>query len=386
MEENVKKPRRLVFWINVTYFVMLALLIGVQILSKTVLSQHLDNLDLNFVFALLVQVGVMFIIPVTAFSVIKRQKLRDTFKDFKVNKISAKHIGISFLIGICVFILNMCISSLFSAIIMALGYESVPTTSTSTGIDASFLNFMLVVFYSAFLPAICEEITHRGMLLNGYKKYGLTKALILSSLMFGLMHLNIHQFFYASIVGLIIGFIAICANSIIPAMIVHFTNNFINTYLDFASVNGWVGGNLYDAINAFRLSANPFTVILISMALVSVVVFLLIYLIRKLLMERRGDEIDKNLRKIIISDTIKQKLQNNDLSTVETALVDQNVKEAKDKIFDVLACRDERVNLESLNDENVESKHPPLKDNIFFYASIVMASCMTLFTFIWGIL
>ena len=385
-ETSAKKPKNVVFWVNVTYFIMLTLLIGVQILSKTVLANYLDALQLNFVFALIVQIGIMLIIPITAFSLIKRQKASATLKDFKVNKISFKHVCISFLIGVCVFVLNICISSLFNAIIIALGYESVPTSGSGVGIEASFINFLLVVFYSAFLPAICEEITHRGMLLNGFKKYGLTKALILSSLMFGLMHLNINQFFYASIVGLIIGFIAICANSIIPAMIVHFTNNFINTYLDFASANGWFGGNFYTWLNNLKSSGDPFIVMIISIVLVSGIVMLLMFLIRKLLLERRGQEIDNAIKQVVVETTVRQKLSEGDLTPVDETMVQYNVQEAKGRILDLISNKEAGISLEIFNDEKSDQKHPPLKDNIFFYASIVMATVMTIFTFIWGIL
>ena len=382
--ENQKKPRNVIFWINFTYFIMLCLLIGVQILSKTVLSQYLSDLQLDFVFALIVQIGIMLIIPLTAFSIIKRQKLGATLKDFKVNKISFKHVVMSFGIGICVFLLNLCVASLFNAIILALGYESLPSSSGG-GINASFLNFLLITFYSAILPGICEEMTHRGMLLNGLKKQGLAKALILSSLMFGLMHLNINQFFYAFLVGLIIGFIAICANSIIPAMIVHFTNNFINTYLDFASVNGWFGGNFYDVINSARLSTSPLFVALVSIVVITGVVALLAYLIKKLLLERRQAEIDAKAREIVLAEMMNERLKNGDLGDIDPAIVEHNVKEVKDKMIDLMINNNKSVTFEMLNDEK-DIQKPTLASNIFFYASIVMTSIMTIFTFVWGVL
>ena len=382
--ENQKKPRNIIFWVNFTYFIMLCLLIGVQILSKTVLSQHLSDLQLDFVFALIVQIGIMLIIPLTAFSLIKRQKVSATLKDFKVNKISFKHVLMSFGIGVCVFLLNLCIASLFNAIILALGYESLPGSSTGGGINASFVNFLLVTFYSAMLPGICEEITHRGMLLNGLKKQGLGKALILSSLMFGLMHLNINQFFYAFVVGLIIGFIVICANSIIPAMIVHFTHNFINTYLDFASVNGWFGGNFYDIINSARLNTSPLFMVLISIVVITGVVTLLAYLIKRLLLERREAQIDAKAREIVLAEMMSESIKSGDFKEADPIIVEQNVKEVKEKMLDLMV-NNNKVSFEMLNDEK-DIQKPTLASNIFFYASIVMASVMTVFTFIWGVL
>ena len=382
--ENQKKPRNVVFWVNFTYFIMLCLLIGVQILSKTVLSKHLSDLELDFVFALIVQIGIMFIIPLTAFSLIKRQKVGRTLKDFKVNKISFKHVLMSFGIGVCVFFLNLCVASFFNAIILALGYESLPS-SAGSGISATFGNFLLVTFYSAMLPGICEEITHRGMLLNGLKKQGLAKALVLSSLMFGLMHLNINQFFYAFIVGLVIGFIAICANSIIPAMIVHFTNNFINNYLDFASVNGWCGGDFYNLVNSARESTEPLSVMLISILGITVVVTLFIFLIKKLLLERRGEQIDAKAREIVLNEMLSENVKNGDFSEMNPVVVAQNINEVKEKTLDLMLNKNKYLSFEMFNDEK-DIQKPTLATNIFFYASIVMASVMTVFTFVWGVL
>ena len=96
----------------------------------------------------------------------------------------------------------------------------------------------------AVLPGIFEEIVHRGILLKGYtKEIGVKRALIYSSILFGLMHLNVGQVFYATIMGLLIGITVIVSGSIFPAMIVHFVNNAINIYLVYAAHNQLVGYN-----------------------------------------------------------------------------------------------------------------------------------------------
>jgi membrane protease YdiL (CAAX protease family) len=80
---------------------------------------------------------------------------------------------------------------------------------------------------------VCEEIAHRGMLFNGLSSLGTKNAIIYSSILFGLMHLNISQFFYAAIIGAILAVLTIASGSIIPAMIVHFLNNFINVVISY---------------------------------------------------------------------------------------------------------------------------------------------------------
>ena len=64
--------------------------------------------------------------------------------------------------------------------------------------------------------------------------------------------------------------------------------------------------------------------------------------------------------------------------------MEQNVKEVKEKMLDLMV-NNNKVSFEMLNDEK-DIQKPTLASNIFFYASIVMASVMTVFTFIWGVL
>ena len=49
------------------------------------------------------------------------------------------------------------------------------------------------MFLVAVLPAIGEEFLHRGIVLQGIKHMGFKKAIVLSSLLFGLVHFNIQQ-------------------------------------------------------------------------------------------------------------------------------------------------------------------------------------------------
>lgn len=81
------------------------------------------------------------------------------------------------------------------------------------------------VFAMAVMPAIFEELTYRGALYFEYEDFPIKKSAIVNGLFFGIMHLNLHQFFYAFVIGYLLTFIVHHMKSIIPAMIVHF---FIN--------------------------------------------------------------------------------------------------------------------------------------------------------------
>ncbi len=86
-----------------------------------------------------------------------------------------------------------------------------------------WLNIIIV----GLIPAICEEIIFRGILFHGYKKRNPLKAMILSSLLFGVVHLNINQFLYAFVMGMIFCLMVYATGSIVSSIIAHFV---FNTY------------------------------------------------------------------------------------------------------------------------------------------------------------
>ncbi len=98
--------------------------------------------------------------------------------------------------------------------------------------DISFNNLkpstLLIFFFSlcVFAPLI-EEYLMRGCMIKILKPFGNWFAIIVSSLMFGLLHNNIGQGFGATIIGIVFGFIAVKSQSIWPCIILHAINNFI---------------------------------------------------------------------------------------------------------------------------------------------------------------
>lgn len=84
--------------------------------------------------------------------------------------------------------------------------------------------FVLLTFAAA--PAICEELAYRGFILSGFCRSGrLWLGVILSSLTFGIMHLIPQQVFNATLLGLVLGWLAIRSQSLLPGIAFHFVYN-----------------------------------------------------------------------------------------------------------------------------------------------------------------
>ena len=84
---------------------------------------------------------------------------------------------------------------------------------------------VLLVVSTALVPAFCEEFFFRGTILSSLLPYGQGVAIIGSAILFGLMHQNPYQLLYATVAGILLGFVYVKTRSIWCGTIIHFLNN-----------------------------------------------------------------------------------------------------------------------------------------------------------------
>ncbi len=82
----------------------------------------------------------------------------------------------------------------------------------------------LFVFASIVAP-VFEEFVFRGTLLQTLKPYGNGLAILYTAVLFGLFHGNLSQCFYATAIGLALGYIANATDSLLPTTIIHILIN-----------------------------------------------------------------------------------------------------------------------------------------------------------------
>ncbi len=94
--------------------------------------------------------------------------------------------------------------------------------------------YLLSVLLMAIIPAVCEELLFRGVILHGLRsRFSDAGAILLSALMFALMHGNLQQLVYPFILGTIMGWVVLRTGSLFASMIVHFVNNFFVVTLSY---------------------------------------------------------------------------------------------------------------------------------------------------------
>ena len=122
--------------------------------------------------------------------------------------------------GLAVITAAAYVNSWFCGLI---GYEIPPELIAPTGYDDASAVIMYMTIGLA--PAFAEEFLFRGVIYGNLRVYGKTQAILISSLLFALMHQNIGQFFYTFVGGIAMALMYELTGSIWCSIFYHLLNN-----------------------------------------------------------------------------------------------------------------------------------------------------------------
>lgn len=129
------------------------------------------------------------------------------------------------LFGLGIGYLANYITSVFLNNIQLIGITN--TASTDLG-KTDTLGYIVSTFITAVTPAFAEEFVFRGIIFGKLRKYGDGYAILVSALIFSLMHTNLLQIPFAFIGGVMFAYLTAKTNSLFPSMTVHFLNNLLS--------------------------------------------------------------------------------------------------------------------------------------------------------------
>ena len=345
-----------IFKINIIYFVAL---VGVAILFAL---GYLGIIKNDILASCLIQIVVMFAIPLLLYTLMVSKNFKTTFKHAGFKKITLKAIFISLCLGIVLYFINTYVADIFQTLVTLFGFENIYGSSKVTlNYELLFKEFCL----STILPAICEEFLHRGILLHAGKKAGnIRYSLIVSSILFGLTHLNINQFFYATILGGLIGYVSLVSDSIYPAIIIHFMNNFLSNYFYYGVHLDFPLAKLVYNIRTVLFS-NYILFVFVSTICLALMVYLYLLLVKKLTVEK----VKVSMEEVVI-----------DLG-VQNTTVDQ----AQDVLNQINFILNSSKSAKSYIAYSKGEKYSFI-DNIFLITSILLGATITIISFIWGVI
>jgi membrane protease YdiL (CAAX protease family) len=119
--------------------------------------------------------------------------------------------------------------------------------------------FLLIVV----MAPIFEEIFYRGVVINRLRRYGDGTAIVVSGLIFGLIHGNFNQFFYATFVGMVLAAVYLHTGKLSITIFLHMVVNFMETFYISVMIEKF-GGEIPAVLNDEVIEAYPVGVTMLS--------------------------------------------------------------------------------------------------------------------------
>lgn len=109
-----------------------------------------------------------------------------------------------------------------------LGLLLQPLDGASTqSLPLGFWPLLAVIFGNCLVPAVMEELLFRGALMGVLLPLGSKIAVLAPAILFAVFHVQPSQMLVALLTGLYFGWVARRTGSILPGMVLHFTNNLV---------------------------------------------------------------------------------------------------------------------------------------------------------------
>lgn len=106
-------------------------------------------------------------------------------------------------------------------------------------------NLTLNLLYVSVIGPIVEELIFRKLLLSKLRRFGDLPAILLTGFAFGLFHMNLYQFFYATVLGIFFAYITIRTNTVRYSILLHIMINFMGSVVAMFVANsenaGYIG-------------------------------------------------------------------------------------------------------------------------------------------------
>ncbi|HHX62842.1 MAG TPA: CPBP family intramembrane metalloprotease [Epulopiscium sp.] len=279
MENGIVERKRVLVKIGFALFAMVLAVIVVQLILGALISQVAPGME-NSPWFIGILIGIPFYCVGFPIFLGMMKKVPDGPKG-ETKKMSLGHLIVMFFICMAaVYIFNivgLAINAIIGLIKGANVLNPLMEVLDSSGMIAT-------IIFVGILSPIIEEVVFRGVLLNKLRGYGDKTAIWFTALTFALFHGNLSQFFYAFVLGLFFGYIAIKTNTIRYTVILHIVINMLGSVM----------------MPALALSGNDILIgisglFIIIMFIVGIILF--IVNVKKVKLEAEETEIDPEIRK-----------------------------------------------------------------------------------------
>lgn len=222
-EGNLKDVRRVFAWVAFSVFVMYVVTVVLQLLAGKLIVDIFPAAAANeWTLWLLSFAPFYFIAMPICYALLKRLPAKVPEKA----PLKWQSLPVAFVISLFMLYAGSLISSLVNMLLgRLLGSASVNPLTAYTLND----NLVARVLVLAVLAPILEECLCRKMVIDRLRTYGEKPAILISALLFGMIHGNLYQVFYAVGVGLLYGYIYMRTGKLRYSIGLHMSLNFVGS-------------------------------------------------------------------------------------------------------------------------------------------------------------
>lgn len=158
-------------------------------------------------------------------------------------------------------------------VVNAISMLFVENAMTGTMMGLTDYPFWAGITLLALLPALAEEFVCRGVIFHELRHNGIWKAILISALLFGIMHMNFNQMSYAFVLGIVLALVVEATDSIWASVIVHFTLNASSVTLNYV-MNALAPEAVQESVELLQGGVNYYvSMLLVIIAYAMVAVF-----------------------------------------------------------------------------------------------------------------
>lgn len=210
------------FKIILMYYILIPLIVGLP-LRLIVINMPFGSYETLSLIIVLLNDIIINIVGVKLTLNKIRNKLKVNFKIHYIEKFNFKLLLYTALLFLGFFVCRQSsIGHLVEKIPLPNFIEEKFENLSLSATPSLIVAFIVVVISIIIVAPIFEEILIRGIILEGFlNKYKASTAIIVSSLIFGIIHLNIPQFINSTLLGLFLAIIYYKTKSLILCIVSH---------------------------------------------------------------------------------------------------------------------------------------------------------------------
>ena len=213
---------------SIVLYVVLQNILSVPIAFEPFRSAYIRSAEFRCLVSIVFSVVGLLVPFAVGGYILYKKKVLTSLKLDRPNSYPLMFSAVPF--GVLICLAGNYITSIFVSLSESFG---IALTSPEYTVPESLTGRILYAVSVAVVPALVEEFAIRGVVMQPLRRYGDKFAIVVSALVFGILHGNLVQAPFAFIAGIGLGYAVCITNSVWTGVLIHFCNNFYSVAVDF---------------------------------------------------------------------------------------------------------------------------------------------------------